>query len=131
MDLMHVLYFLGFVILIIIEIITYLKVKEWKPKHKIISVIIAGIVCIGGLACIIIGEILTIEKVTLKIIDCLEKIHDFSSPTFLNITILIITSIFLVWGGMELTYNKLSSNIDKLKNSIDGFLDKSHNNHSH
>lgn len=131
MDLMHVLYFLGFVILIIIEIITYLKVKEWKPKHKIISVIIAGIVCIGGLACIIIGEILTIEKVTLKIIDCLEKIHDFSSPTFLNITILIITSIFLVWGGMDLAYNKLTSSVNRLTNSMDELLGKNHNNHAH
>lgn len=62
MDLMHVLYFLGFTILILIEIITYPKVKKWKPKHKTISVIIAGIVCIGGLACIFIGEMLTVEK---------------------------------------------------------------------
>lgn len=43
MDLMHVLYFLGFAILILIEIITYPKVKKWKPKYKTISVMIAGI----------------------------------------------------------------------------------------
>lgn len=131
MDLTHVLYFFILGVLILVEIGTYPKVKKWKPKYKTTSVIIAGIVFIGELACIFIGEILTVEKVTLKIIDLLEKIHDFSSPTFLNITILIITSIFFVWGGMELVYNKLSSNIDKLKNSIDEFLGKSHNNHAH
>lgn len=123
MDLMHVLYFLGFAILILIEIITYPKVKKWKPKYKTISVMIAGIVCIG--------EILTVEKVTLKIIDLLEKIHDFSSPTFLNIIILIITSIFLVWGGMDLAYNKLTSSVNRLTNSMDELLGKNHNNHAH
>ena len=131
MDLMHVSYFLGFAILILIEIITYPKVKKWKPKYKTISVMIAGIVCIGELACIFIGEILTVEKVTLKIIDLLEKIHDFSSPTFLNIIILIITSIFLVWGGMDLAYNKLTSSVNRLTNSMDELLGKNHNNHAH
>lgn len=120
---MHVLYFLGFAILILIEIITYPKVKKWKPKYKTISVMIASIVCIG--------EILTVEKVTLKIIDLLEKIHDFSSPTFLNIIILIITSIFLVWGGMDLAYNKLTSSVNRLTNSMDELLGKNHNNHAH
>lgn len=32
MDLMHVLYFLGFAILILIEIITYPKVKKMETK---------------------------------------------------------------------------------------------------
>lgn len=114
MDLMHVLYFLGFAILILIEIITYPKVKKWKPKYKTISVMIAGIVCIGELACIFIGEI-----------------HDFSSPTFLNIIILIVTSIFLVWGGMDLAYNKLTSSVNRLTNSMDELLGKNHNNHAH
>ena len=131
MDLTHVLYFFILGVLILVEIITYPKVKKWKPKYKTTSVIIAGIVFIGELACIFIGEILTVEKVTLKIIDLLEKIHDFSSPTVLNIILLVITSIFLVWGGMDLAYNKLTSSMNRLTNSMNELLGKSHNNHAH